>query len=273
MLGDHPGPALQFWELSVTSEVRRSFDAAEINPILNDPSVLPSVTVPGIDVIDAGPIVADHRNVALMAEGGCILFIADEPAIYEVHTNFLPAFRGRHAIRASLEAYRWMFANTDCMILQTRVPAFNKAAERFCQIVGATRDFERKAIWPTADGPVDLSFWSMHFHDWLRRAHAVVESGKAFHARLDAEYERHGKPAHSHAEEDCHDRNVGACAEMLYGGQPEKAVILYNRWARFAGYGQIALISRSPIVVDIGEAVLLIEQQTFKVIQCRSAQS
>src|SRR5882724_9813525 len=98
MLGDQPRALPQFRKLMMAAEVVRSFDAADINPILNDPSILPSVTIPGIEVIDAAPIVADPRNVLLMAEGGGILFIADEPAIYEVHTNFLPKFRGRHAI-------------------------------------------------------------------------------------------------------------------------------------------------------------------------------
>lgn len=242
---------------------------SDINPILNDPSILPSVTVPGLDTIDATGIVSDHRNVLLMADGGGILFIADEPGIYEVHTNFLPKFRGRHAIRVSQEAYRWMFTHTDCMTLQTRVPAFNKAAERFCQIVGATKEFERKAVWPTADGLVDMSFWSLHYETWVRLEDALIEGGKAFHAKLDEEYKRHERPPHTHTDEDCHDRYVGACAETIYGGQPEKAVILYNRWARFSGYAQVNLVSRSPIVIDMGDAVLLAAENNFRIIQCR----
>lgn len=250
-------------------EIRRSFDAADINPILNDPSVLSKVSVPGIDVLDASELIADTRNVLLMAEGGGVLFIADEPGIYEVHTSFLPGHRGRHAIKASLEAYRWMFTHTDCVLLQTKIPAFNKPAMRSAAIVGFVESFDRAKIWPTADGPVDMRFYTIDYASWLKRTSPIVESGKAFHARLDAEYERHGKPPHSHPDEECHDRNVGACVETIYGGQPEKAVVLYNRWARFAGYGQVSLVSRSPIVIDIGEAVLLVADNDFKVIQCR----
>jgi hypothetical protein len=63
--------------------------------------------------------------------------------------------------------------------------------------------------------------------------------------------------------------------EMLLGGQPEKAVMLYNLWARFAGYGIIGLISRNPLVIDMGEALIHVRpaEQTFKVIQCRSQQA
>lgn len=155
------------------------------------------------------------------------------------------------------------------MILQTRVPAFNKPAERFCQIVGAVKEFERKAVWPTEKGPVDMSFWSLHYNDWVRQCNALIESGEEFHRRLDEEYVRHEKPKHAHPDEQCHDRYVGVCAETIYGGQPEKAVILYNRWARFAGYAQVKLISRTPIVIDMGEAVLQVKDENFSVILCR----
>lgn len=251
--------------------VTRSFDAADINPIINHPEILPSITVPGIDHLDAAPLLADPRNVLLMAEGGGVLFCQIEPGIYEVHTNFLPEHRGRNAIRSSLAAYRWMFTHSDCMVLHTRVPAFNEAAEKFCGIVGATKEFERKSAWPTKDGAVDLSFWSLRYDDWARDAKCLIESGQDFHAQLNEERRRHGyNPEQAaHPDDECHDRYVGACAEMVYGGQPEKAVALYNRWARFAGYGLITLVSRSPVVIDIGDALLQIGDGTFKAVLCR----
>jgi hypothetical protein len=255
---------------------RESEDATEANRILNDPSVFPLISLPGQDKIDATAFIADPRNVVIMADGGVIAFMPDpEPGsgIYEVHTNFLEQRRGAHAIKASVEAYRWMFTHTNCMMLQTRVPAFNKAAEAFCQMVGAWLWFERKAAWPTADGPVDLKFFAMSIHDWMRRWPAqLIGSGIAFHARLEQEYERHGFVHDPHPDEEAHDLAVGACVEMIYGGEAEKGIILYNRWARFAGYGQINLISRNPLVIDIGESILqvLVPEQTFKVIQCRS---
>jgi hypothetical protein len=255
----------------------RTFDPGDVNPILNHPHVLPLITVPGIETIDVTLLITDPRNVFLMAGGGCIGFCIQDPGqelsqippvfTYEVHTNFLPEHRGRHALRASLAAYRWMFTHTDCMALQTRVPAFNKAAEWFCAFVGATREFDRKAVWPTKDGPVDMSFWSLRYDDWVRKTPALNASGHAFHERLEAERIRHGVQNPLHPDEDCHDRHVGACVETMYGGQPEKAVTLYNRWAQFAGYGVIALVARSPLVVDIGDALLQVGDGNFKVIK------
>ena len=249
----------------------RTFDPGEVNPILNHPKVLPLISVPGVETIDVTALITDPRNVFLMVRGGCIAFCIQEPGLYEVHTNFLPDHRGRNAVRASLAAYRWMFTHTDCVALQTKVPAFNKAAEWFCAIVGAVREFERKAVWPTTNGMVDLSFWSLRYHDWVRKTPALSISGQAFHQRLEAERVRHGVSEPLHADEECHDRHVGACVEMMYGGQPEKAVTLYNRWAAFAGYGAISLVARSPLVIDIGDALLQVGDHDFKVIKFTGA--
>lgn len=232
--------------------------------------MFPFVAVPGVETIDLTDIVANPNNVLLMAEGGGILFCRDEPSIYQVHTNFLPGHRGRYAIRASLSAYHWMFTHTECMTLNTMIPAFNKAAAAAAKIVGFVPQFERKNIWPIASGHVDMQYLAIGYADWIRKASSnLIAAGKTFHRRLDEEYVRLGRPAHSHPDEDCHDLYVGACAETVYGGQLDKAVILYNRWARFAGYGQIALIARGPPLIDIGEALLQITGDSFKVILCR----
>lgn len=249
--------------------ITRRFDATEINAILNHPSVFPMVSLPGIERFDLTPLLQDPRNVCLMADGGGIIFCWHEPGIYEVHTSFLETHRGRNALKASLAAYRWMFTHTDCMTLLTRVPSNNPSAENFCKIVGATREFERKAAWPTNEGRVDISFWSLRYDDWVRKTPSLKKSGHLFHGRLTEEYKRLGRIEEIHPEEDCHDLHVGACAEMIYGGQMDKAVILYNRWARFSCYGLISLIAHNPPMIDIGEAVLQITDKNFKVILCR----
>lgn len=250
--------------------IRRSFDASEINPILNDPSVFEAIKLPGMERdLDVSPILRNTNNVLLMGQGGGIIFAQQEPGIYEVHTSFLEKHRGRNAIKSSLEAYRWMFTHTDCMILQTKVPEFNKAADKFCRIVGAIKDFERKGVWQTEVGAVGMSYWTLKYEDWLRKTPSLMDSGRVFHRRLDEERDRLGFPDDSHPDEDCHDLYVGVCAEMIYAGQPEKAVVLYNRWAKFSGYGLINLVSRSPLLIDIGTSLLQVQNDSFKVIQCR----
>jgi hypothetical protein len=253
--------------------IRREFDPAPVNRILNDPGVFPLISVPGLEKFDIAPQIGNPANYFLVVDGGCIIFTPDLPGsgLYEVHTNFLPSRRGRHALRASLEAYRWMFLRTDCMMLQTRVPAFNKAAALFCRMVGASLWCERMAAWPSEAGPADVKFYTLSYMDWLRRnAAPMIEAGRRFHDRLIFERERLGHPQpQGHPDEECHDLHAGICAEMIYGGQPEKAVQLYNRWARFVGYGQIAVLQLSPLVIDIGDCVLLVADGTFRVITCR----
>lgn len=256
--------------------VRRGFDASEINPILNDPSVFKYAAAEGFEALDATALVADQRNILLMAEGGGILCLWSEPGIYEVHTNFLKPDRerqsqaGPHIRNVCLAAYRWMFTRTDCMTLLTRIPAHNRAAVVFSPLVGWVPEFERKAVWPTVDGElVDMKFCALRYDDWVRKTPDLMRVGRAFHDRLSREFERHGHVEEQHADEDCHDLHVGACAEMILGGQIEKAIILYNRWARFAGFGMMSLVQRNPTVIDIGNALLQVACDTFKIILVR----
>lgn len=249
-------------------KVERCFEAGEINRIINDPNVFPLVSVPGVETIDVTEFVQDPRNVLMMAEGGGALFIQDEPGIYEVHTNFMPEFRGRYAIEASLAAYRWMFTHTDCMSIGTRIPAFNRPAAFAARKAGFEPRFTRTALWPTPNGAVDLRFYEICYQRWIEiDALLLMLAGAAFHQHLDAERVRHGVQGEQHPDEACHDLYVGACIETVYGGQPEKAAVLYNRWARLAGYGQISLIARNPLMVDIGNALLQIGDRTFKAIK------
>ncbi len=254
--------------------VRRSFDASDINPIFNHPTVFPNVSVPGLEKIDVTNLVADPRNVLLTADGGGIIFCQIEPGIYEVHTAFLKPERssnGPHIRNVCQNAYRWMFTHTDCMVLQTRIPAFNRAAIVFAPLLGWRLEFERKSVWPTADGMVDMSFFCLRYEDWVKNDDHIVETGNGFHRKLDEERARHGVEDDGHPDEECHDRYVGACAEMIFSGQPEKGVILYNRWARFAGYGPIAMISKDPLMVDIGDALLHVVQKSFKAIRMKAS--
>jgi hypothetical protein len=270
---------------AATTAVWRSFDAADINPVFNHPTVFPNVSTPDLDRIDVTALVSDPRNVLRMAASGGVIFCQVEPGIYEVHTAFVKPERGskgsqiRNAASMSihgnicLNAYWWMFTHTDCMVLQTKIPAFNRAAIVFAPLLGWRLEFERKSAWPTKDGMVDMSFFCLRYEEWVKKDKHVLETGRSFHRKLDEERARHGAEDEGHPDKECHDRYVGACAEMIYSGQPEKGVVLYNRWARFSGYGQIALISKDPLLVDIGDALLLVADRSFKAIRMKASAS
>ena len=265
--------AAAYRHLDGSGLVERSFDATEFNRICNDPAVFPFVTL-GFGAIDISPLLENPLNVLLMADGGGILFIFFEPGVYEVHTAFMKPDReakstqGPYIRNVCLAAYRWMFTHTDCLMLLTRIPGHNRAATIFAPLVGWVKEFERKEIWPTLDGnKVDLTFWSINYRDWVRKTPDLVDSGRWFHQRLAEEMARHGRTEPHHPDEDCHDLHVGACVEMIFGGQFEKGIALYNGWARFSGYGTLNIISRSPRLLDIGDALLQITEETFKVVK------
>jgi hypothetical protein len=251
--------------------VEREFTAERINPILNDPSVLPWVAMPGQTDLDLTALVSDKHNVLLMAkEGGGFFFHHLEAGVYEVHSFFLPLARGGTAIKAWYDAMEWMFLRTNCMELLTKVPIDNHAADKFAQRVGAILEFEREKAWPTKDGLIPVKYYAFRYPEWVRSAQGLEERGHWFHLRLEAEKVRMGSPSPVHDDDPAHDRHAGACVGMIFGGQVDKAIILYNRYAIFAGYGLIALRQREPLVVDIGEALLEIRKgETFEVISVR----
>jgi hypothetical protein len=225
--------------------------------------------------LDVAPLLADERNYLLMAERGGIIFCWQQPAVYQVHTTFLkpdPNIVGPDYIgRCCLAAYRWMFTQTDAMVLTTLIAANNRAAAIFAPLYGWTKEGERKQIWPSFDaGMQDMGFYTQHYHDWIRKFGGDLEqTGRQFHVDLLEEFKRHGKEENVHPDDPWHDRHVGACAEMIKADQMLKAVYLYNQWASFAGYGLITLVSETHGMIDIGNAVLHVKDGNIKVVKCR----
>ncbi len=264
---------------SAPPELRRSADTAEFNAILNHPDILPMVAIAGQESLDATPLVGDPKNYLLMVDGyvnggelagkievGAIFFAQHDPGIFEVHTHFLKGWRGQFAIDASLAAYRWMFTHTDAMTLLARAPDCWPQIGKFCIAVGATKEFERHAFWLGPDGLSDCAFYALRYDDWVNQAE-LVSSGHQFYLKLRDEFARTGHELPPL--EYCLDQRLGAFIETLYGNQPDKAVILYNRFARFSGFPGIALLARDPIIIDIGTSVLQIGDGTFKVLKIR----
>lgn len=109
---------------SEAPEVRRSFNPADLNPLINGP-----VALKGIEHIDASPLLADDRNVLLTCEGGAILFCWNSPATYEISEFWHPGIANSpHAQQAVMLALCWMFSNTDCQTIFAKVPYISKVS-------------------------------------------------------------------------------------------------------------------------------------------------
>ena len=244
-------------------QVERTFDSQYVNSIVNDASVLPLIAVPGIDYLDLTTMVANWRNVFLRAPGGVMAAVWQDPAVYEVHVNFLPEYRGLNAIKALHKACHYMFTQTDALELLTKVPANNPAALGACRACHWQRDFERPDGWTTREEEkVVCEYWSLPYSRWWRTAPGLQERGKWFHERLFEELARL-EIEHKEHPDLWHDKAVGATVDMVLAGQIDKGLILYARWAKFVGYPPMQLVSLVPLVLDCGEAFLFVQAGDF----------
>lgn len=227
--------------------VRRTFDAAFLNRIANDPSVRPFLG--GEGPIEAGGIVGNPDNVALATEHGAWVFMPLYPGAYEVHTMVLPEGRGRPHIAAAREGLRYMFARTDCVEILTKCPDDNGPARWASSVLGFRERFHRDDAWAPGVG---VSFRALTADDWFVRDAVCLQEGRALHDLMEAA-KRPG--AAGHPPDEMHDRAAGAASLMVRAGQAAKGVGFYNRWARFAGYPPIAALS--PSVVDAGGGFII----------------
>ena len=124
--------------------VDRTRNVAEINRILRDPSVYPSIrddTSPhNAEDFDAG-VVLDRKDVDFygvfdgdeMVGVWLVLFHGD---VAEVHTNFLPSHRGKFAQTAALMFLDELFQVEGINVVSSYVPSYNEAAYKFAKWCG-----------------------------------------------------------------------------------------------------------------------------------------
>lgn len=221
-----------------------SRDAEAFNAIANHPEVMPFIVQKGQDYLDFAAFFSDPANVGFMGDGCCFVAHRLEPSVYEVHSMALPDARGRNVFMTATAAIRHMFIATPAMELLTRVPAGNLAADTLAKAVGFGLEFERPKSWASPEGEKDCRFYALRYPEWVKRQEWLNSSGEWFHHELLGETATHDDDA-------AHDRYVGACVEMVRAGQARKGVILYNRWARFAGYAPVEIVTEEPLIIDI----------------------
>lgn len=234
-------------------------DKALIERIVSHPDVWPLVSEDDSPAFDVSPYLADP-HLALIVEGGCFLGWAHQYGRVECHTNFLPSARGRNAIREGRDCLAFMFLQTQCLEIVTRVPTFNVAAAQYARAMGFRQAFVRPQVWLKGGVRHPMGYYTLTLDDWILQGHCA-RAGREFHDRLQTLI----PTRHAHVDDEAHDCYVGAATEMLRLGNPQKAEVIYNHWALFAGYTPFKVVSKKPLKIDIKECVLTIENGTFAV--------
>lgn len=231
-------------------------DIPRIEEICNDPVIRVWTACDGAPACDAAKYVS-APSFTILGDEGCFLLHCLDKGRYAVHTNLLPAYRGELALAACKEALAMVFLATDALELVTYVPKVIPQAAVMARTAGFRHLFDRAALWPVQGELYSIGFYGMSLDDWVIRGHCK-ESGERFHERLHVEL---GAP--SHADDPPHNCYVGAAVEMILAGNVRKGVTLYNRFARFAGYQPVKVVSTDPLRIDIRDCVLRVEGDSF----------
>lgn len=244
----------------MTPHIERHTDARRINEIVNDPSVYPMVHGYSDGPIDLGGIIEMEETLALVGEHGSLVFVQFQPGIWEVHSQCLPEGRGEWMLAFTNGCLKWAFCKTAAMEILTRCPKGNAAAVALAKRIGGRLDFTNPQGWVKDKQTIPADIYSLTVQDWMRTAPDLEWRGEWFRTRLALEFERLG---YSLEQDASYDRHVGAALEMVFGGQPDKAVALFNRGAFLADRAPISIVAREPLTIDIGAALLIMRDNDF----------
>ncbi len=245
----------------------RTMDPTLFETVANSPQVRPALGR-GSDPLSFAAALSNPDNFALGDSRGGFIFEKHGPGRYELHTLFSNRTRGAKALDLAAQAFRFMFIETDCAELVTRVPANLRHADVMARLAGFRAVWTMRESWPGPDGPVALRLFTLTLDEWMQRDRALVAEGEAFHRVLASKAREAGwvEPLHP-TDDEVHERAAGMAALMAKAGNHRKAIWAYGRWALLAGYRPIQLISESPAVYDTGNALVAVRNGHLEVIQ------
>lgn len=255
-------------ELKRPMNIRRDFAAGPINAVLNNPEVRPWVADMGEGIIDLTKAVENRNNVLLMGEHGGCMFYRIMEGMYEVHTMVLPDGRGEWVKDFLLAVRHYMWTRTDAVEVTTRVPNGHDAAKKAAEYVGMTYEFTRPDCCKFKGQSVPVDIYSTRIQDWTPHAPFLVDKGEWLHDQMMKEAVRVGIKERPHDNDENHNRYVGAALEMMYGGQFNKAVAFYNRWAVSSRHATIQLMSVVPPTVKFDVGLLKFDGNKVEIVPC-----
>ena len=243
------------------AKIGRERHANRINKVVNDQAVFDWVRGNHPGPLDLTPVIANPANILLMGQYGGILFMHLQPGLYEAHTQVLPEGRGKWTVGMTRAALHWMFTRSDCFEVLSRCPQGNIAARALIKRVGGELEFTNQRGWVKNDVVIPADIYSWTIQAWTRTAPGLEERGEWLQHAVAREYKRLNKAAIQYVDDKVFNRYSGMAAEMFMNKQAAKAVLLYNRWAKVAGYDNIDLMcAENPTAVRTQDAILMVRE-------------
>jgi RimJ/RimL family protein N-acetyltransferase len=130
-------------------------DADSIEAICRDSDVFPWLcddATNNPDAMDYKPLLAIPQVcfVLVSEDGediGAFMFVPYNSISYELHTAFLPGHRGRKVIEAALLTMEYLFTQTPCRKVMTRIPENNRRAVVMARMCGMSQEgLDRKSF-------------------------------------------------------------------------------------------------------------------------------
>lgn len=237
----------------------RTLDATFLNSVANMAGV--REWLGGEGDIDLTKTLLDTNNYAFVNEYGGFVGHRSFGGRYECHTMFSPNRHGVRDIMALMRyAQQFMFVNTDCDEIVTRVNLKHKGQIWLAKQSGLQEQFVKEGV----------SYQSLPLDRWAAMCSTTREEGGRFHGLLEAAKKANGSSLAAHPDDPQHDSMVGAALLMAKAGNGAKAANVYNRWATFASYAPVILLSEQPPIVDFHDAVAgLNSQNEVEILLCR----
>lgn len=137
--------------------LERTQDAELIKSVVTHDSIWPHVSEDGVPRETWEPLI--HEQIYQLAIyddeglGGCFILTPFSSVCWEVHTCILPTHRGHKAREATKLCADWMFANTECQHIITKVPSYNRPAYKLAVDTGLRNIGMIESAW-TKNGEI-----------------------------------------------------------------------------------------------------------------------
>lgn len=140
--------------------VMRTWDAARVNAILNDPAVLPGLGL-GFPSLDISGLLADSRNLCFLGEYGGAILVAQGADIYEAHDFILPAGRGKWALAACRNILSAAFDLYGARLIYAKTPIEHRACRLFNRMLGFTSGGTEMTVLVPGATPQEVEIFTM----------------------------------------------------------------------------------------------------------------